>query len=50
VPAETIPRILDQPAITRLGRFEDVANVVDFFAAPESEYVTGQLVYLGGVS
>jgi hypothetical protein len=27
-----------------------VANVVDFFSAPESEYVTGQLVYLGGVS
>jgi 3-oxoacyl-[acyl-carrier protein] reductase len=50
VPAEKIQRILDQQAIKRLGRFEDVANVVDFFAAPESEYVTGQLVYLGGVS
>jgi 3-oxoacyl-[acyl-carrier protein] reductase len=50
VPAEKIDRIVDQQAIKRLGRFEDVANVVDFFAAPESEYVTGQLVYLGGVS
>jgi 3-oxoacyl-[acyl-carrier protein] reductase len=50
VPAEKIQRIVDQQAIKRPGRFEDVANVVDFFSAPESDYVTGQLVYLGGVS
>jgi len=49
VPKDKIQRILDQQAIKRLGRFEDVANVIDFFVKPESEYVTGQVIYLGGV-
>jgi NAD(P)-dependent dehydrogenase (short-subunit alcohol dehydrogenase family) len=35
----------------RLGRPEDVANAVLFFAAPESEFVTGQVLYVcGGAS
>jgi 3-oxoacyl-[acyl-carrier protein] reductase len=50
VPAEKIQQIIDQLAIKRLGRLEDVANVVDFFARPESDYITGQVIYLGGVS
>jgi 3-oxoacyl-[acyl-carrier protein] reductase len=49
VPQDKIQRILDQQAIKRLGHFEDVANVIDFFIRPESEYVTGQVIYLGGV-
>lgn len=50
VPAEKIQKIIDSLAIRRLGRFEDVANVIDFFVRPESDYVTGQVIYLGGVS
>lgn len=50
VPREKLDRIVDRLAIKRLGRFEDVANVVDFFLRPESGYVTGQVIYLGGVS
>jgi len=49
VPKDKIQRILDNQAIKRLGRFEDVANVIDFFVRPESDYVTGQVIYLGGV-
>ena len=33
-----------------LGSFEDVANVIDFFTHPSSEYITGQVIYLGGAS
>lgn len=50
VPAEKIQKIIDSLAIRRLGRFEDVANVIDFFVRPESDYVTGQVIYLGGIS
>ncbi len=50
VPPDKIQKIVDSLAIRRLGRFEDVANVIDFFVRPESEYVTGQVIYLGGVS
>jgi Dehydrogenases with different specificities (related to short-chain alcohol dehydrogenases) len=49
VPADKIQRILDRQAVKRIGRFEDVANVVDFFVRPQSDYVTGQVIYLGGV-
>jgi 3-oxoacyl-[acyl-carrier protein] reductase len=48
VPEEKIQRLLSRLAIPRLGAFEDVANVVDFFLRDESALVTGQTIYLGG--
>jgi 3-oxoacyl-[acyl-carrier protein] reductase len=49
VPKAKIDHLLAQQAIPRLGTFEDIANVVDFFLRPESRFVTGQNLYLGGV-
>lgn len=49
VPKDKIDLIINQLAVKRLGRFEDVANVIDFFVKPESDYITGQVIYLGGV-
>lgn len=49
VPPEKIDAIVNRLAIKRLGRFEDVANVIDFFVKPESDYITGQVIYFGGV-
>jgi 3-oxoacyl-[acyl-carrier protein] reductase len=49
VPKEKIQAIVERLAVKRLGRVEDVVNVVDFFVRPESDYVTGQVVYLGGI-
>ncbi len=50
VPDAAIAALVGRQAITRLGTMADVANVVDFFLSPESGFVTGQVVYLGGVS
>lgn len=50
VPEEKIADLLRRQAIPRLGKFSDVANVIDFFIQPESHFVTGQILYLGGVS
>jgi len=50
VPQDKIRAILDRLAISRLGSFDDVANVIDFFTDPASEYITGQVIYLGGAS
>lgn len=49
VPQEKMDRLVEQFPIKRMGTMEDVANVVDFFLRPESDAVTGQIVYLGGV-
>lgn len=49
VPKDALERLLARQAIPRLGTVADVLNVVDFFLRPESSFVTGQVVYLGGV-
>ncbi len=49
VPADKLEALVQRQAIQRMGRFEDVSNVVDFFIQEGSEFVTGQTIYLGGV-
>jgi 3-oxoacyl-[acyl-carrier protein] reductase len=49
VPSDKIEALLSRQSIKRLGKFEDVLNVIKFFIQPESDYITGQVVYLGGV-
>ncbi len=50
VPAAKMNALLERQAIRRLGTVEDVINVVEFFLAPGSGFVTGQVLYLGGVN
>ncbi|GAA5508225.1 SDR family oxidoreductase [Novipirellula caenicola] len=49
VPAKKVDQLIDRQAIKRLGTAEDVYNVVEFFLRPESDFITGQIIYLGGV-
>jgi 3-oxoacyl-[acyl-carrier protein] reductase len=46
-----LPRIIESIPVKRLGRPEDVARAVRFFAAPESGFITGQTLFVcGGTS
>ena len=49
VPTEKINDLINRQAIHRFGEFTDISNVIDFFIRPESDFVTGQVIYLGGV-
>ncbi len=49
VPQEKIEALLSHQAIHRFGEFKDISNVIDFYIRPESDFITGQVVYLGGV-
>lgn len=49
VPKEKMDRLIARQAIPRLGTFEDVTNVTDFFLRRESDFITGQTLFLGGV-
>lgn len=49
VPEGKIQSIIDRQSIRRFGEFRDVVNVIDFFVKPESDFVTGQVIYLGGI-
>lgn len=50
VPDEKIKALIDMQAVKRLGEFRDISNVIDFFIAPGSDFVTAQTVFLGGVT
>ena len=50
VPEKKLKELLDRQAIKRFGEFEDIRNVNDFYISPASAFITGQIVYLGGVN
>ncbi|MEP7028974.1 MAG: SDR family oxidoreductase [Candidatus Eisenbacteria bacterium] len=49
VPKAKMDALIARQALPRMGTMEDVANVIDFFLRKESDFITGQVVYLGGV-
>ena len=49
VPKDKIQDLLDSQAIKRFGTFDDIKNVIDFFINEKSNFITGQIIYLGGV-
>jgi 3-oxoacyl-[acyl-carrier protein] reductase len=50
VPQEKIDAVVGSLAIKRLGTVEDCLAVCDFFISPASDNVTGQVIYLGGIT
>ena len=50
VSPEKILKLLSRQSIRRMGEPRDVINAIDFFLRAESDFITGQVIYLGGVS
>ncbi len=50
VPKNKINELIQRQSIKRLGTFEDVLNIINFYIAPESSFITGQVIYLGGIN
>jgi 3-oxoacyl-[acyl-carrier protein] reductase len=50
VPEDKIQNLLGHQAIKRFGEPEDIYNVIDFYIRPESNFITGQIMYLGGIN
>ena len=49
VPQSKMDALIARQAIRKYGTFEDVSNVIDFYLKPESSFITGQVIYLGGI-
>ena len=49
VPIDKINKILNKQPIHRMGNIKDIINVMDFFLDEQSDFITGQTIYLGGV-
>ncbi|MFI5066068.1 MAG: SDR family oxidoreductase, partial [Streptosporangiales bacterium] len=48
IPDKVLDRIRAQIPVGRLGRPEEIARVVNFLAADESSYITGQVWSVNG--
>jgi 3-oxoacyl-[acyl-carrier protein] reductase len=47
---EKLESLLNKMSVKSFGNLEDVSNVIDFFIKSESKNITGQIIYLGGLS
>lgn len=50
VSEEKMKSLINSQAIKEYSTWKDVANVIDFFISPDSKMITGQVIYLGGIS
>lgn len=50
VPKDKMDALLNRQAIKRFGEMRDISNVIDFYLEKNSDFITGQVLYLGGVN
>jgi len=48
MPQQAVQAVIDRQSIRRPGVCGDIAHAIDFFLDPASDFVTGQVLYLGG--
>ncbi|MEX2979389.1 SDR family NAD(P)-dependent oxidoreductase [Serratia fonticola] len=49
IPAAKMKSLIERQSIKRYGTFDDVNHVIDFFLSAQSNFITGQIIYLGGL-
>ena len=50
IPEHKIDKIIGSQAIKEYSTISDICNIVDFFCSDQSHMITGQTIYLGGIS
>jgi 3-oxoacyl-[acyl-carrier protein] reductase len=50
VPKEKIAQLVKRQAVQKMATPADIINLADFYLQPESNMISGQVIYLGGVS
>jgi 3-oxoacyl-[acyl-carrier protein] reductase len=46
---DALQSVLNQNAIPKVGKMEDIRNTIDWLIEPRNDSITGQVIYLGGV-
>jgi 3-oxoacyl-[acyl-carrier protein] reductase len=47
---EKIAKLIRRQALKKMATADDVINIANFFLRPESHMISGQVIYLGGIS
>jgi 3-oxoacyl-[acyl-carrier protein] reductase len=50
VPKDKINLLLKKQPLSRYATLDDIKNAVDFFLSERSSFITGQVIYLGGIN
>jgi len=50
LPRDKVDIIINNLPIPRFAKIEDITNIINFYCSPESDYVSGQTLYLGGIN
>ena len=50
VPEKKIERLVKRQAISQMATAADVIHIIDFLIHPASDAISGQVIYLGGIS
>ena len=50
VQKEKLDKIMSCQAIKRMGTFQDIQHLIDFLIDPKSDFISGQIIYLGGIN
>jgi len=50
VAQEKIKEIIKNLPIPRMAKIEDILNVIDFYCSDRSAYISGQMIFLGGLN
>jgi len=50
IPKNKIEKLLEMQTIKDFAKVKDIKNVIDFFIDKKSSFITGQIIYLGGIS
>lgn len=50
IPHDKVDALLKRQTLKYFSRFEDIVHVINFFINPDSSFITGQILYLGGVN
>ena len=49
IPEDKLIDLINNQSIKRYGTFKDIINVINFFTDKESDFINGQVIYLGGI-
>jgi 3-oxoacyl-[acyl-carrier protein] reductase len=50
VPSKKISKLIKMQAIQRFTEYRDITNIIDFFISSDSDFITGQTLFLGGIA
>ena len=50
IPDQWLENVVNMQTIKRHGKLKDITHTLDFLISDDADFITGQVIYLGGIS